>query len=87
MSVVFIGAVYMGGSLFFVFVQNPQRYANIGGVKGISWNDNNGFNQIIFNQFSTDFVFFATTRQSTIGKNKPATPFSESLDTIFRIQP
>jgi hypothetical protein len=50
MSVVLIGTVDMSSSLFFVFIKNPKRYANIGGIKGISWNNDNGFNQIVLNQ-------------------------------------
>jgi hypothetical protein len=42
MSVVLIGTVDMSSSLFFVFIKNPECYANIGGIKGISWNNDNG---------------------------------------------
>ena len=38
----------------------PKGNANIGGIKQITWQYQNSFHQLIFNEFSAYFVFFAT---------------------------
>jgi type I restriction-modification system DNA methylase subunit len=61
--------------------------ANNFSLEGISWNNDNGFNQIVLNQFSTDFIFFTATRQSTVGKDKACNAiFLQTLVTNMPIR-
>ena len=69
----------------FVFIENPKRYTNVGGIKHILGKITNGFYQIIFYEFLRISYSVPPPLKAPFAKIKPATcfqkvwlPYSES---------
>ena len=57
-------------SRLFVLVQNPQRNADVGGIKQVAGQYQDCLHKIVFNQFPAYFVFLSAAAQCAVGKDK-----------------
>ena len=62
--------VFLHHTRFLVVVQDPQRHADIGGIKQVSRQDEDGLHLVVLDEFATDGQLGTIGTQSAVGQQE-----------------